>query len=341
MRVATPFLKQVAYGTGLLSLYHRHRNRRTLTVVMFHRVLAPTDPRFDNSPSEWTVTTSVFEGCLAFFKRHYNIVSLDDVLGAQAGGAPLPDFSLLVTFDDGYADNAEYALPILRKYGFPAVLFVFSDGIDRTRRPWQEDFYAAWMQGNVTTAELRATFQRLGGRLAVTDPDEMARDLVQRAPVLSDQDAAILFESLTRPLFVTRLPPQMVTSAQLRELQSNRVSIGAHGKTHSAIPLCAAPEEELRVPREVIAGALGTGDAASVSSMSFPHGLYTQEIVAMARREGYRLLFTSRECLVPTENGRLTQSLLGRIHISGPHIAPTGRLHSELLALLLFTGANT
>ena len=54
----------------------------------------------------------------------YTPVSLDAVLDHYLRGAPLPPGAVLLTFDDGYRDNLENALPILRRHGYPAVLFV-------------------------------------------------------------------------------------------------------------------------------------------------------------------------------------------------------------------------
>ena len=54
----------------------------------------------------------------------YVPVSLDEVRDHYVDGAPLPEGAVLITFDDGYRDNLENALPILRRHGYPAVIFV-------------------------------------------------------------------------------------------------------------------------------------------------------------------------------------------------------------------------
>ena len=117
-------VKKSLYGSGLLGLYHRFRNRRSLTVIMFHRVIDPADPRWASCDPDYTLDAALFERCLAFFSRHYNVVSAADVLAARKGGASLPPRALLITFDDGWKDNADFALPRLRKANMPALLFV-------------------------------------------------------------------------------------------------------------------------------------------------------------------------------------------------------------------------
>jgi peptidoglycan/xylan/chitin deacetylase (PgdA/CDA1 family) len=54
----------------------------------------------------------------------YQPVDLDAVLDHYTLGSPLPDKALLISFDDGYRDTLENALPLLQRYGFRAVIFV-------------------------------------------------------------------------------------------------------------------------------------------------------------------------------------------------------------------------
>ena len=117
-------LRLVAYYSGALGLYHRARNARTLTVIMFHRVLDVRDDRWLECDPDYSHSTDLFRESLAFFRRHYTVVSLDEVRAAVDGTRTLPPRALLITFDDGWADNVEYAWPELRQAGLPAALFV-------------------------------------------------------------------------------------------------------------------------------------------------------------------------------------------------------------------------
>jgi peptidoglycan/xylan/chitin deacetylase (PgdA/CDA1 family) len=74
----------------------------------------------------------------------YTVVGLESVLAHFAGGDVLPPRSVLITFDDGYRDNLENALPVLRRYGYPAVLFVPIGFLDEARPlPHEERLSAA------------------------------------------------------------------------------------------------------------------------------------------------------------------------------------------------------
>src|SRR5258706_2313302 len=149
MRLLLDVARRVSYRTGALSLYHRLRNRQVLTVAMFHRVLKRDDPRWETALHRWTLPDDVFDECLAFFRRHYALVTIDDVKASLGGARRLPPRSLLITFDDGFADISDYALPLLRKHGAPATVFISSDVIGRNERLWTEDLLWAFTAGRL------------------------------------------------------------------------------------------------------------------------------------------------------------------------------------------------
>jgi peptidoglycan/xylan/chitin deacetylase (PgdA/CDA1 family) len=91
---------------------------RTLRVLMYHKVN-------DLRPNPTTVPTDVFAGQMELLgELGYTPVSLDRVRDHYLAGAPLPSGAVLITFDDGYLDNLENALPILQRRGYHAVVFV-------------------------------------------------------------------------------------------------------------------------------------------------------------------------------------------------------------------------
>ena len=100
-------------------------DERTLRVLMYHKVN-------DLQPNPTTVPTSVFaEQMTLLAELGYEPVSLEQVRAHYVEAAALPEGAVLITFDDGYRDNLENALPILQRHGYPAVIFVpigFLDG---------------------------------------------------------------------------------------------------------------------------------------------------------------------------------------------------------------------
>jgi hypothetical protein len=90
--------------------------KRGLSILIYHRVLREADPLF---PGE--VTSADFAMQLALLRSCFNVIPLlDAVRHAKAG--TLPPRAACITFDDGYADNAEVALPLLQQYGLRHLL---------------------------------------------------------------------------------------------------------------------------------------------------------------------------------------------------------------------------
>lgn len=337
---AAPAFKRALYWSGALDAYHRARNRDRLTVIMFHRVLAPSDPRWHTADPEYSLRDDLFAACLGFFKRHYHVVALDDVLAARAGGPPLPDRPLLITFDDGWSDNEEFALAHLRRAGLPSVLFVVADVVGRAEPFYQERLVGAWRSGRLDAARAAQLWRDAGGDPARTPALARAgKDDLEPLRVVIAQVERL--DARRRGELMTALAPvlddgvrYMVTADQLRNLAGHFVAIGAHGKTHTPMTRAADLDAELSGARTLIAERLG-GRPAPPATMSFPHGLHDDAIVARAHAAGYQLCFTSVPELPPARGSG--PGVLGRVGFTGETITDArGRFAPELLALHLF-----
>jgi peptidoglycan/xylan/chitin deacetylase (PgdA/CDA1 family) len=106
--------------------------RSRAVVVAFHRIdgSVPIDPI--------GCTPGRFERFCRFFRRHFQVVRLSELLADYRSGKDVGG-RLAITFDDGYANNFEVAAPLLRRYGLPATFFVTTGWIGtRTVAPWDE-----------------------------------------------------------------------------------------------------------------------------------------------------------------------------------------------------------
>lgn len=81
------------------------------------------------------ISEEAFEQQLAYLRKHgYHTLSLAHAIADIDGTQKAPPRSLLLTFDDGYADNALVALPLLQAYGMRATLFVITGYIGQSNR---------------------------------------------------------------------------------------------------------------------------------------------------------------------------------------------------------------
>lgn len=156
---------------------------RALIVLMYHKVN-------DTAGNSVTVSVSLFdEQMTQLAELGYRPVSLDDVLAYYVDGVPLPERAVLITFDDGYLDNLENAAPVLRRHGYPAVLFVPVGYLGEPRPLPHDERLAAgglvnrtldWEQLRELEADgIRIESHGIGHRpLADLEVDEATREIV-------------------------------------------------------------------------------------------------------------------------------------------------------------------
>src|SRR5262249_56936455 len=73
---------------------------------------------------------------MEFLARHYCVLTIQDVLLILRGTRSMPRKAVAVTFDDGYADNAEVAAPVLGSVGVPGAFYLTVDSIASGASPW-------------------------------------------------------------------------------------------------------------------------------------------------------------------------------------------------------------
>ena len=99
-------------------------------MLMYHYISVPP-PEADDIRLDLSVTPAQFEAQLAYLRQAgYETISMRQLTYALSRQAPLPPKPIIITFDDGYRDNYENAFPLLRKYGYTGVFFIFNHPID-------------------------------------------------------------------------------------------------------------------------------------------------------------------------------------------------------------------
>lgn len=327
--------RSLAAASGALALRHRWRNHATLTVLMFHRVTVPGSVSARRADTRYALSAPVFAACLRFITRHYTVVGLADVLSSRAGGPKLPPRALLITFDDGWADNLTVALPLLRAAGLPALLFVATDPVaDPTPWWWQEVLLRALREDRAGFAALWAA----AGNAPAADPpagpagEPELRLLLRYAALSAEQRAAAL--APWRDAALAAEGRDMIVPADLAELRAGGMAIGAHGAAHLPVSRLPDPGSDIARARAALAGWLADGAPAA---FSFPHGRYNAAALAAAWAGGFELAFTSDACLNAVSQGRPEAALLGRISVdSGGITDAAGRFSPARMATWLF-----
>ena len=325
--------KLLAHRAGALRYHHFHRNAETLTVLMFHRVLPHAELSRSGADPLYTITPQFLSDCVSFLRDHYTIVSLKQVLDAQALIKPLPRRAALITFDDGWYDNLIYALPALA--GTPWTLFVAADALLERGCWWQETLLWALRSCDANYREL---WQAAGGAVEseiMPDETEGTHPLLLRYAALSPKARAAAlapYEAKLRRGLTD--DPMMLAPEDLKTLRGAGVDLGMHGASHLPLPLLEQADSDLYRSRALFVEWLGPCRAPA---LSFPHGRYDEDVLKAARDLEYRLMFSSDAVLNLCEDGWVSGDLLGRIPIDMQSLVrKDGRLAPYKLATWLF-----
>lgn len=236
-----------------------------LSILIYHRVLARRDPLF---PGE--VDRVLFERQLRLLKRFYTPLPLPQALLRLQDGS-LPPRAACITFDDGYADNAEHALPLLQRHGLHATFFI-ATGYLNGGQMWNDRVIGAVRHaagpvldlrelelGSLPLASLaqrRAAIEHVLGKLKYLPFEQrqrLAADVQRRAGATSQ-----------------RHEHAMLTLPQLQRLQAAGMGIGAHTVSH---PILAALSD--RAARNDIANGKRELEQllqAPVTLFAYPNG---------------------------------------------------------------------
>jgi peptidoglycan/xylan/chitin deacetylase (PgdA/CDA1 family) len=253
-----------------------------LTVMIFHRVLKEPDPLLPSEPDE-----QQFEARMRAVRAWFNVLPLAEAIGRLQAGA-LPARPLAISFDDGYADNFEVALPVLRKLGLPATFFVATGFLDGGCM-WNDTVIETVRRSGDAALDLSALGLGRHPTASIEDRRRTIDALLNQLKYREDTQRAELVAALGE-LSSSPLPHDlMMSSAQVRGLHDAGMGIGAHTVNHPI--LSKLGERDARA--EIAQGKERLEEIvrAPVTLFAYPNGKprldYGAEHVAMVKALGF------------------------------------------------------
>ena len=274
-----------------VSTFGRVWGRDRLTVLAYHRIHAPSG--FEFFEPVISASPDGFARQMDFIAERFNAVSLADVVSWLDGKGSLPSNPALITFDDGYRDNLEQALPVLRERDLPAVLFVATENIDR-----QEPFFwdsAAYFFRHTIVEE--ADLPVVGARSWGSTPSQVCAEWIEAAKRIPQSRRAEATEQLGQVLGVAMPDAAGATGLlswdEIREMAGNGIDIGSHTLSHAILTELAPPEahKELAGSRRRLEEELNM----PVRTLAYPNGTtldFNLQVEALTRETGYSAAFT-------------------------------------------------
>lgn len=292
-------LAAMLYYSGALWLLAGIRLRGRAAVLMYHRVLPRDADTFSHDGI--IVSPESFALQMRFLQRHFRVLTTEQ-FGAELTGSGFGRRRCLVTFDDGWQDNHRHALPVLRKYRIPAVVFVATAFVGTPDTFWQE---------RLTRLLFLASRSTSLGEDVLRELDALDSRSLDDAAAEHRLRSVVTTLKTREPMFRERLMQRLEADAaragldasdvgedrflsweEIRDLrESGLVTIGSHAHTHTPLPalgLEGAKAELSRAQQE-----LRDHGIPPTSICAYPNGNVDDSVAAAARAVGITLGFAT------------------------------------------------
>jgi peptidoglycan/xylan/chitin deacetylase (PgdA/CDA1 family) len=244
----------------------------TRVILMYHRVASVA-----SDPLELCVSPEHFGEQLELLGSLGEIVPLEALVRdrPRRGGS-----TFALTFDDGYADNALAAAPLLAEHDAPATVFVVAGAVGSGRPFWWDRLSALVFGAGDVDDERRQAYWKDWERLRGLPAPRIEQELDSRE---REPEGAGAVHPDARPM----------SEAELASLADGPVAIGGHTVTHPSLPALpvAGRRDEIAKGRERLEALLNR----PVETFAYPYGDHDADTVRLVRRSGFRLACTIHE----------------------------------------------
>ncbi len=257
---------------------------RRLTIIGYHNIEPTPSMPFASGAGVVGLRRQLEQ-----LRRYANVVPLSAALRVLFDGGVLAAHAVAITFDDGYRDAFDVAVPLLRHYQVPATFFLTPGFISRECMAWWERVGWAFQQ-----ASRRTTMNRIGHVINLDDTKariELQNTTLRDLKFLNSADRDKAIDELVEYLAPTGVPSYQdlfLDWDQCRALARNGFEIGSHSSTHAILARqdAAFQREDLACSRKVLEDQLDV----PVDTLAYPNGErgdYSIETIEAARQAGY------------------------------------------------------
>jgi peptidoglycan/xylan/chitin deacetylase (PgdA/CDA1 family) len=291
-------IKAVIARTPIPEMLVRHKGRSTIVVLGYHRIGPPAAPHYPFNEELFSATPEEFARELKYLRENLDVISTAELLRGLKNPALLPARPAVITFDDGYWDNEEIALPLLRDAGLTACFFLCSQIVGTGQIPWYERFVCCLKNSRAKTlpspfgksdppydlapgplAESIRRFRRNLRRLPWPDVQRQLNSLEQVSGVQPEQ-------CVERPMFMSW--------AAVNRLVAAGMEIGAHARNH---PMLSRIDDSITLQDEIAGSRRDLEDRLGIAPRAFAYPFGSDDAMSPEadeeiRRAGFEISFS-------------------------------------------------
>lgn len=283
----------------------RSHKEPQLLILMYHRILPLDDERYRLEEPGMIVTPETFREHIQILSNYFHITNLSEWIKHKNSNHSLPEKSCAITFDDGWADNYEFAFPILNDANVPATIFLVSDMIGTENLFWPERLAriafsisnnqpSLWSKSIVDWLRTEPTSYKFSN---LPPTREQLAQLISNTKRLSDQQININLDKIEEEfaLKINTKKPSLLNWRQVNEMiKSGIVEAGSHTCKHIRLSN-QTPHETIVTEILNSKKTIENNTGQEVNCFCFPNGNYSREALNLVR-DNYL-------CAVTTESG--------------------------------------
>ncbi|MFM1815427.1 MAG: hypothetical protein RLZ98_2122 [Pseudomonadota bacterium] len=279
--------------SGVLRLLEAAPRRRQLLVLNYHRIGDPDASEFDREV--FSETAEGLAAQVSFLKRSYNLVSPAEALEMLDGRWSCRGTSILLTFDDGYRDNLDIAVPVLQSLDASAIFFLVTSYLDRPSVvTWWDRI--AWLTRRCVDRKVTVTVpEPLTLEINSNNVEWAASEMLRRAR----ENASRLDELIDELRTAAGCDcdngeiAQFMSWHEASQLQDAGMTIGLHTHSHRILSSLSEDEQarELIHSRNMMQERLGV-DCRIIAYPVGTRAAFTDATKRIARECGYRYAFS-------------------------------------------------
>lgn len=222
---------------------------KNLKVLTYHEVDNPT----------------VFQQQLHWLKKHYTIISLEELDHLRKNQTNFDGY-LLITFDDGERSVYEKGLPLLKSFNLPAAIFIVVNYIG-TLKPF-------WWQ----------TVNYYFNSKPIQEKNNFIRQYKQASPAKREQ----LMEDVMSNSDLPEFKYKQLTLEELKELHANNITIANHTSNHYFLNELSADEQKNEIEN---AQAYLNGNGFYGDYLAYPNGFYNADTIKVLQNSSIKMSF--------------------------------------------------
>jgi peptidoglycan/xylan/chitin deacetylase (PgdA/CDA1 family) len=278
---------------GITGAFHlaRWSTKPSVTIIAYHRIV---DDSYAGIRPYISVKKSRLRKQLRFFRKYYRVISLEEAVDRLSSDR-VDQHYLVITFDDGYADNYSIGLDLFRDEGIKPTVFVTTDCVEKQQALWPDVVRALIYNADVSRP-LELDEPRLVITSASASKVRALRSILEYLKKMDPRERTRYLTALEKRIG-RALPTTerlMLTWEEIKCLKRYGVSIGSHTVSHQV--LAEVPDgvaaAELRASKQILEARIGS----PVTLFAYPNGTaadFSEATVQHVKAAGYTAAVTT------------------------------------------------